>query len=236
MILVQGTLLHRGKANDVYTTGNENLLIIDHSDRISAGNGAKTDVIFGKGKSNNAVSELVFNLLEKVGVKTHFVERYSDTAMVVKRAEMILLEVICRNKTWGSFCKRYECDKGITVFPAGVEFCLKDDALGDPFMPEWAITTLGYATAEEVKLIEQFVRKANYVMLELFDKLGLELIDFKLEFGRLKDRSIIVCDEISLDTCRLIDNKTGQNLDKDRFRNNLGGVKEAYEEVLNRLK
>lgn len=236
MTVTQEALLHSGKANDVYATGNENFLIINHSDRISAGNGVKTDVISGKGKSNNAVSELVFNLLEKVGVKTHFVERYSDTAMVIKKADMILLEVICRNKTWGSFCKRYECSKGIIISPAGVEFCLKDDALGDPFMPVWAITTLGYATAEEVTLIEQFIRKSNDVMLELFGKLGLELIDFKLEFGRLKDGSIVVCDEISLDTCRLIDNKTGQNLDKDRFRNDLGGVKEAYTEVLNRLK
>lgn len=236
MNLEIGTLLHKGKANDVHTTNNENFLIIDHSDRISAGNGAKLDVILGKGKSNNMVSELAFKLLEEAGVRTHFVERYSDTAMVIKKAEMVLLEVICRNKTWGSFCKRYGCKKGVKIFPAGVEFCLKDDALGDPFIPVWAITTLGYATAEEVAQIEEFIRKSNDVMLQLFNKLGLELIDFKLEFGRLKDGSIVVCDEISLDTCRLIDNITGENFDKDRFRNDLGGVEEAYMEVLNRLK
>lgn len=177
---------------------------------------------------------MVFNLLEKAGVPTHFVMRYSDTAMVVKKAQMIMLEVICRNKTWGSFCSRYGCEKGIPLQPAGVEFCLKDDSLGDPFIPTWAITKLNYATQEEIDLIEMYIIKANEVMIDLFDKLGLELIDFKFEFGRLEDGTIILCDECSQDTCRFIDKKTGESLDKDRFRNDLGNVEGAYREILKR--
>ena len=236
MSLTMVSMLHQGKANELYTTESDELLIINYSERISAENGAKTGMISWKGKTNNSVSALAFEFLEKAGIKTHFVERYSETAMVIKKANMIMLEVICRNKTGGSFSKRYGCENGIEILPAGVEFCLKDNALGDPFMPLWAIPMLGCATAEEVILMEQLTRKVNDVLIKLFNGLGLDLFDFKLEFGRLKDGSIVVCDEISPDTCRLIDNKTRESLDKDRFRNDLGGVKEAYMEVLNRLR
>ena len=235
MSLTMVSMSHKGKANDLYTTENSDFLIIDHSDRISAENGKKTGVILGKGKTNNSVSALAFESLEKAGIETHFISIYSDTAMLIKKAKMIMLEVICRNKTAGSFSKRFGCKNGMKIFPAGVEFCFKDNALGDPFMPLWAIPMLGCATAEEVILMEQLTLKVNDVLIQMFDKLELDLFDFKLEFGRLEDGSIVVCDEISLDTCRLIDPKTGENMDKDRFRNNLGKVQEAYMEVLNRL-
>ena len=177
----------------------------------------------------------MFQLLEKAGVKTHFVKELSDRETLVKKVEIVPLEVIIRNKAAGSFSKRLGIPEGTELKTTVLEFCYKDDALGDPMINEYHILAVGYATKEEVEAITSMAMKVNEVMKEFFLKVGVELIDFKLEFGKLPDGTIILADEISPDTCRFWDVKTHEKLDKDRFRRDMGGVEEAYAEMMKRI-
>ena len=232
-------LMHAGKANNVYYTNDLDILELEASDRISAGNGEKKDNIEGKGEINNAISIMLFKLLEKNGIATHFVSEGSNAASkYVKRLDMIPLEVINRRETAGSFCKRYGCKPGIKIEPSLVEFCIKDDALGDPFVtdPRAIITGIfDIATEEEIQYMIDTTKKVSDIMNDFFTSIGVHLIDFKIEFGRDKDGKILLGDEISPDTCRLVDIETGQKLDKDVFRNNMGDVKATYEAALKKI-
>lgn len=234
----RGKLLHSGKANDVYAVVEDKFLLeLDSTDRISAGDGAKKSIVKGKGIVNNAVSMAIFSKIEETGIPTHFVcAGTTPSSKIVRKANMIPLEVIGRFKTCGSFCKRYACDPMIPINPMGIEFCLKDDALHDPFIPKYAIETLDILDSAGITLIEEYTDKIGQIMFDAFDKLNLELIDFKIEFGfDAESNDLMLCDEISPDTCRLLDKDTHESFDKDRFRNDLGDVDKAYAAVLGRL-
>lgn len=232
-------LLHAGKANNVYKTNFEDILELEASDRISAGNGERKDIIEGKGEINNTISVMLFKLLEENGIPTHFISKGENSASkFVKKLDMIPLEVINRREAAGSFCKRYGCEPGTIIFPSMVEFCIKDDALGDPFVtdPKTIISDIfGIATEEEINFMIETTKKVSDILADFFASIGVKLIDFKIEFGRDKDGNIILGDEISPDTCRLVDLVTGQKLDKDVFRNNMGDVKATYEAALKKI-
>lgn len=233
-------LIHAGKANNVYATNHLEYLELEASDRISAGNGAKTDVVSGKGIANNQISTATFKYLEKNGIPTHYVcDGCNPASKIVKKAEMIPLEVIARWMTTGSFCKRYECEEGIYFEEPFVEFTFKSDKAGDPPIDRKTILALPETTKvkneRELGLIEYYTARIAELLFEFYSELGVELIDFKVEFGRLPDGQIILCDEISPDTCRLVDMETGEKLDKDRFRQDLGEVNKGYEEILRRV-
>ncbi|MDO4282581.1 MAG: phosphoribosylaminoimidazolesuccinocarboxamide synthase [Clostridia bacterium] len=237
MELRREQLIHKGKANNVFSTNAGDILELEASDRISAGNGERRDVIEGKGVVNNVISMYCFKLLEKNGIKTHFIsEGSNECSKFVKKLDMIMLEVINRRYTAGSFCERFGCEAGVEIVPSGVEFSLKSDELGDPFIPKFAIKALGIATEEEIQYMEETTAKVSDILSEYFDSLGVRLIDFKIEFGRDMDGNIVIGDEISPDTCRLVDKVTGEKFDKDLFRQNLGGVGEAYRKILERVK
>lgn len=235
----RGQLIHSGKANDVYQVVEDKFLLeLNSTDRISAGDGAKKDIVEGKGIVNNAVSMAIFNQIEEAGIPTHFVcAGTTPSSKIVRKAKMILLEVIGRFKTCGSFCKRFGCEAMIPIEPMGIELCLKDDSLHDPFIPDYAVKTLGVLrNDDDLEKIKNYTAKIGQIMFDSFDKLGLELIDFKIEFGYdYETGDLILCDEISPDTCRLLDKETGESMDKDRFRKDMGNVKEGYAEVLARL-
>lgn len=233
-------LIHSGKANNVYATTSPDFLELEASDRVSAGNGAKRDIISNKGIANNKISSATFKYLEENGIPTHYVSEGSNPASkIVKNAEMIPLEVICRLTATGSFCKRYECPDGMKFDIPFVEFTYKSDSAGDPPIDRKTILVLSEQTLiedeRELNLIEYYTARVGELLSEFYAKLGVELIDFKLEFGRLPSGQIILCDEISPDTCRLVDMKTGEKLDKDRFRQDLGDVGKGYEEILKRV-
>ena len=235
----RGELIHTGKANDVYKIPEDPFhLELDSTDRISAGDGAKRDVIEGKGKVNNQVSMAIFGQIDEAGIPTHFVcPGTTESSKIVRKAKMIPLEVIGRFKTCGSFCKRYGCESMIPINPMGIEFCLKNDDLHDPFIPKYAIETLDILDSAGITLIEEYTEKIGQIMFDSFDQLGLELIDFKIEFGFDEESGdLILCDEISPDTCRLLDKVTGESMDKDRFRKDMGNVQDGYLGVLARLK
>jgi phosphoribosylaminoimidazole-succinocarboxamide synthase len=227
--------MYEGKAKKVFATDDPNYCIVDYKDDATAFNGQKKGTIVGKGVVNNKMSNFMFQLLEKAGVKTHFVKELSDRETLVKKVEIVPLEVIIRNKAAGSFSKRLGIPEGTELKTTVLEFCYKDDALGDPMINEYHILAVGYATKEEVEAITSMAMKVNEVMKEFFLKVGVELIDFKLEFGKLPDGTIILADEISPDTCRFWDVKTHEKLDKDRFRRDMGGVEEAYAEMMKRI-
>lgn len=245
MILTRKNLIHQGKANNVYATTSPNYLELESSDRISAGNGAKKDVVSNKGIANNQISSALFTYLEDKGIPTHYVSEGSNPASkLVKKATMIPLEVICRFYATGSFCKRYGCEKGKEFDVPFVEFTFKHDnpdepALSDPPIDRKTIPLLSELTLindeREVALIEYYTARVGELMRDFYLELGVNLIDFKLEFGRLPSGEIILCDEISPDTCRLVDLQTGESLDKDRFREDLGDVSKGYEEILKRV-
>jgi phosphoribosylaminoimidazole-succinocarboxamide synthase len=228
-------LLYEGKAKKVYTTDVENVLIVDYKDDATAFNGVKKGTIVGKGAINNRMTNHVFKLLEAEGVPTHLVEELSDRETAVKKVEIVPLEVIIRNVAAGSFSKKLGIEEGRQLLCPTLEFSYKNDDLGDPFINSYYALALGLATQEEIDTISKYAFKVNEVMMKYFDSIGIRLIDFKIEFGRTADGTIILADEVSPDTCRLWDKETNEKLDKDRFRRDLGNVEDAYEEVFKRL-
>ena len=227
--------LYEGKAKKVYATSDPNLVIVDYKDDATAFNGEKKGTINNKGIINNRVTNHMMKLLEEVGVPTHFVEEISDRETIVKKVSIIPLEVIVRNKIAGSFSKRVGQPEGTEIKETIIEYCYKDDALGDPMVNEYHIRAMGWATQEEIDTIAKYTLMVNDFMKEYLLKAGIELIDFKLEFGKTNDGTIVLADEISPDTCRFWDSTTHEKLDKDRFRRDLGGEEDAYKEILKRL-
>ena len=227
--------LYEGKAKKVWATDDENIVIVDYKDDATAFNGIKKGTIAGKGVVNNKMSNYLMQILEKHGVPTHFVEELSDRETAVKRVTIVPLEVIIRNRAAGSICKRLGLEEGMDFVCPSIEFSYKDDDLGDPLINGYHAVSCGFATKEEVERIKELAFKVNDVLKEYFASIGVELIDFKLEFGKTADGTIVLADEISPDTCRFWDIKTHEKLDKDRFRRDLGGVEEAYEEMMKRV-
>jgi phosphoribosylaminoimidazole-succinocarboxamide synthase len=227
-------MLYEGKAKKVFITDVEDVLIVDYKDDATAFNGLKKGTIVGKGVINNRMSNHVFRLLEKEGVPTHYIEELSDRETAVKKVEIVPLEVIIRNVSAGSFAKKMGMEEGIRFISPTLEFSYKDDALGDPMINDYYAIAIGIATREEIDQISRYAFKVNEVLCKYFESIGIELIDFKIEFGRQKGQ-IILADEISPDTCRLWDINTHEKLDKDRFRRDLGNVEDAYQEVFKRL-
>jgi len=229
------TQLYEGKAKKVYATDEKGVYIVSYKDDATAFNGLKKGSIEGKGAINNRVSNHLMALLEKEGIPTHFIETLNDRETAVKAVQIVPLEVIVRNIAAGSLSKRLGLDEGVKLETTVLEFCYKRDDLGDPMVNEYHIKALGLASEDEIKTISDYSFKINtYLSAYLLD-LGIELVDFKLEFGRTEDGNIILADEISPDTCRFWDSKTKMKLDKDRFRRDLGGVEDAYKEILKRL-
>ncbi len=228
-------LMYEGKAKKVFKTDEEGILIVDYKDDATAFNGQKKGTIVGKGVINNRMTNHILRLLEKEGVPTHLVEELSDRETAVKAVKIVPLEVIIRNVAAGSFSKKLGVEEGRKLLCPTLEFSYKDDELGDPFINKYYALALGLATEEEIDTITRYAFKVNEVMIKYFDSIGIELIDFKIEFGRLADGTIILADEISPDTCRLWDKETREKLDKDRFRRDLGNVEDAYAEVFKRL-
>lgn len=227
-------MLYEGKAKKVYQTDNEDVYIVDYKDDATAFNGLKKGTIAGKGVINNKMSNHLFRLLEGEGVPTHYVEELSDRETAVRRVEIVPLEVIIRNYSAGSFAKRLGIEEGLRLLSPTLEFSYKNDELGDPMINDYYAIAIGIATREEINRITELAFTVNAVLSRYFMGIGIELVDFKLEFGRFKD-SIILADEISPDTCRLWDAATHDKLDKDRFRRDMGGVEDAYREVAKRL-
>ena len=227
--------LYEGKAKKVFATEDPALCIVSYKDDATAFNGLKKGTIAGKGVVNNRMSNLMMQLLEKSGVPTHFVEELSDRDTLVKKVAIVPLEVIIRNVSAGSFAKHYGVEEGIVFDEPTIEFSYKNDELGDPLLNSYHALALKLATKEEIETIKKYAFKVNEVLSEYFKTLGIRLVDFKLEFGRLQDGTIVLADEISPDTCRLWDVKTNEKLDKDRFRRDMGGVEDAYKEVFKRL-
>lgn len=227
-------LLYEGKAKKVYTTEDPDILIVDYKDDATAFNGLKKGTIVGKGVINNRMTNRVFQLLEKEGVPTHFVEELSDRETAVKKVEIVPLEVIIRNVAAGSFSKRLGVPEGTKFKAPTIEFSYKNDDLGDPLINDYFALALDLATQEEIDTIKKYAFKVNEVLKAYFMEANIELVDFKIEFGRYHGQ-IILADETSPDTCRLWDATTHEKLDKDRFRRDLGNVEEAYNEVFKRL-
>ena len=227
--------LYEGKAKKVFATDDANLVIVDYKDDATAFNGLKKGSIAGKGVINNVMSNHMFQLLEKQGVPTHFVEQLSERETLVKKVSIVPLEVIIRNISAGSFAKRFGVEEGIVFDEPTIEFSYKNDDLGDPLMNAYHAVALKAATREEIETIKSMAFKVNEVMKQYFDSLNVILVDFKLEFGKTADGKIVLADEISPDTCRLWDKTTKEKLDKDRFRRDLGGVEEAYQEIMKRV-
>ncbi len=227
--------MYEGKAKKVFSTSDENLCIVSYKDDATAFNGEKKGTIEGKGSINNRMSNRMMRMLETKGVPTHFVEELNDRETVVKKVSIVMLEVIIRNISAGSFAKRYGVEEGIVFENPTVEFSYKRDDLGDPLINDSHALALKLATAEEIELIKGYAFKVNDTLKEFFKTININLVDFKIEFGRLPDGTIVLADEISPDTCRLWDCTTGEKLDKDRFRRDMGGVEDAYNEVMRRL-
>jgi len=227
--------LYEGKAKKVFATEDPQLLIVQYKDDATAFNGLKKGTVVGKGIINNQMSNRLMAMLESEGVPTHFVQELSQRETLVKKVSIVPLEVIVRNIAAGSFSKRYGVDEGVVFDQPTIEFSYKNDELGDPLLNTKHALALKVATPEEIKTIERYSLKINEVLKACWLSCGVILVDFKLEFGRLADGTIVLADEISPDTCRLWDSKTHEKLDKDRFRRDLGGVEEAYAEIMKRL-
>lgn len=227
--------LYEGKAKKVYATGDENLCIVSYKDDATAFNGEKKGTILGKGAINNRVTNHLMGLLEQAGIPTHLVKELSDRETLVMRVSIVPLEVIVRNIAAGSLAKRLGLAEGTRMKKTVLEFCYKDDALGDPMVNEYHIFAMEWATAEELQRISDYSLRVNQVLSAYLKAANIELIDFKLEFGKTADGTLVLADEISPDTCRFWDTVSGEKLDKDRFRRDLGGVEDAYQEVLRRL-
>ena len=227
--------LYEGKAKKVYATDDENLVIVSFKDDATAFNGQKKGTIVGKGVVNNKVTNYLMQMLEAQGVPTHFVEQIDDRDTIVRKVSIVPLEVIIRNISAGSFAKRYGVEEGIVFDAPTIEFSYKNDDLGDPLINSYHALALGLATAEEIETIKTLAFRVNDVLKAFFKGVQVDLVDFKLEFGRLADGTIVLADEISPDTCRFWDSVTHEKLDKDRFRRDLGNVEGAYAEMLRRI-
>lgn len=227
-------LLYEGKAKKVYLTDMEDVLIVDYKDDATAFNGLKKGSILGKGVVNNRMTNHIFQILEKEGIPTHYVKELSDRETAVKKVEIVPLEVIVRNVSAGSFAKKLGIEEGKKLLCPTLEFSYKNDSLGDPMINDYYAIAIGIATREEINCISEMAFKINAILCKYMEKCGIELIDFKIEFGKHKGE-IILADEISPDTCRLWDINTQEKLDKDRFRRDMGKVEDAYQEVFKRL-
>jgi len=233
--MVKGSQLYEGKAKKVFATDDPELLIVSYKDDATAFNGLKRGTIVGKGIINNKMSNILMQLLERQGIPTHYVKELSDRDTLVKKVKIVPLEVIVRNLSAGSFAKNYGVEEGIAFSAPTIEFSYKNDALGDPLINEYHALALNLASHEEIEDIKRYSFQINDVLKQFWNSCGVTLVDFKLEFGKLSDGSIVLADEISPDTCRLWDSETGKKLDKDRFRRDLGGVEDAYHEIMTRL-
>lgn len=227
--------LYEGKAKKVFATEDKNLVIVSYKDDATALDGLKKGTIVGKGAVNNRMSNFLMQLLEKNGVKTHFVKELSDRDTLVKKVSIVPLEVIIRNISAGHFASRYGVEEGIVFDEPTIEFSYKNDDLHDPLLNSYHAVALKLATWDEIELIKSMAFKVNEVLKEYFLTLGVKLVDFKLEFGKTADGEIVLADEISPDTCRFWDAKTNEKLDKDRFRRDMGGVEDAYKEMMRRV-
>ena len=227
--------LYEGKAKKVFATDSPDLVIVSYKDDATALDGLKKGTITGKGVVNNRMSDFLFQLLEHNGIPTHFVQELNEREALVKRVSIVPLEVIIRNISAGSFSKRYGVREGI-VFPSPtIEFSYKNDELHDPLINSYHAVALGLATPEEIETIKSLAFRVNDILKAYFLSLNVRLVDFKLEFGRLADGTIVLADEISPDTCRFWDAETNEKLDKDRFRRDMGGVEDAYQEMMKRV-
>ncbi len=227
--------MYEGKAKKVFATNDDNYCIVSYKDDATAFNGLKKGTIAGKGVVNNKMSNYLMQLLEKEGIPTHFVEELNDRETVVKKVSIVPLEVIVRNIAAGSFSKRFGVEEGTKLLCPTLEYCYKDDALGDPMVNDYHIIACGWATKDDLDTISDYTFKINAFLKDFFKKINIDLVDFKIEFGKTPDGKIILADEISPDTCRFWDATTHEKLDKDRFRRDLGGVEEAYSEMMNRI-
>ena len=227
--------IYEGKAKKVFATDDPDVVLVDYKDDATAFNGLKKGTITGKGVINNRVTNFLMQMLEKNGIPTHYIEEISDRETLVKKVDIVPLEVIVRNIAAGSLSKRLGVPEGTKLKKTVIEYCYKNDDLGDPMVNEYHIAAMGWATEEEVKLIAGYSLKINKLLSKFLKQSNIELIDFKLEFGKTSDGTIVLADEISPDTCRFWDSKTHEKLDKDRFRRDLGGVEDAYQEILKRL-
>lgn len=227
--------LYEGKSKVVYSSEEPSTCIIKYKDTATAGNGVKKEDLPGKGKLNAAISNIIFDYLMKNGIKTHLLKVIDETTVLAKKAEIVMVEVIVRNIAAGSFSKKYGVPEGSPLKNTVVEFSYKSDELGDPMINDSQITAIGLATQDELDELRAMSKRINELMTELFAKGGVRLVDFKLEFGRT-DEGLVLCDEISPDSCRLWDMETNKKLDKDRFRRDLGDVLGGYRDVLERLK
>ena len=232
----QKELLYEGKAKKVYSTDDPQQLIVAYKDDATAFNGLKKGTITGKGVINNQMSNLLMQRLEQAGVPTHYIQELSPRETLVKKVSIVPLEVIVRNIAAGSFSKRYGVEEGVVFDAPTLEFSYKNDDLGDPLINSSHALALKLATPEELETIRKYALQVNDFLKQLWSECGVILVDFKLEFGRLADGTIVLADEISPDTCRLWDAKTHEKLDKDRFRRDMGGVEDAYEQVMGRLR
>lgn len=228
--------LYEGKSKILYRGEEPGTCIMKYKDTATAGNGAKKEDLPGKGKLNAEISNILYQYLMDNGVKTHLLKVIDDTTVLVKQVEVIMVEVIVRNVAAGSFSKKYGVPEGSPLKNTTVEFSFKSDEYGDPLINDLQATAIGIATQEELDIMRNSALKVNDLLRELFAQAGIRLIDFKLEYGRCEDGEILLCDEISPDSCRLWDAKTNEKLDKDRFRRDLGNVLDGYREVLSRIK
>ena len=228
-------LLYEGKAKKVYATDDPNLCIFEYKDDATAFNGIKKGSFEGKGEINNQMANFIFRLLEKKGIKSHLVEELSKRETLVKKVDIIPLEVIVRNIAAGSFSKRYGVEEGVVFKEPTLEFSYKNDELGDPLINSYHALALGIATRDDIKKISDIAFGVNEALKEIFKNIGIKLVDFKIEVGRTSDGEIVLADEISPDTCRLWDAETNKKLDKDQFRRDLGEFAEVYHEVWARL-
>jgi len=227
--------MYEGKAKQVFQTENQNEVLIRYKDDATAFNGEKKGQIQNKGEMNNSITSILFTLLEEKGIKTHFIKKLNERDQLCRNVEIVMVEVIVRNIIAGSMAKRLGIKEGTVPPNTIMEICYKNDDFGDPLINEHHAVAMGLATYEEIKRIFEMTARINILLQDFFKSLGITLVDFKLEFGRTKEGEIILADEISPDTCRLWDAETGEKLDKDRFRRDMGNVEGAYKEILNRL-
>ena len=227
--------LYEGKAKKVFATDDPNLVLVSYKDDATAFNGLKKGTIAGKGAINNIMTNILMQKLEKEGIPTHYVEQISERETLVKKVKIVPLEVIVRNVAAGSLAKRLGLEEGTPLRKTVLEYCYKDDDLGDPMVNEYHIAAMNWASEEQMALISSYSLRINEFLTAYFRKMSIDLIDFKLEFGVTNDGTLVLADEISPDTCRFWDSDTHEKLDKDRFRRDLGNVEEAYQEMMKRL-
>ena len=228
-------LLYEGKAKRVFSTEVENQLRVEYKDEVTAGNGAKKDTIKGKGRLNNQITSIIFDYLSHKGIESHFIKQLSETEQLVKEVKIIPLEVVVRNVAAGSITKRLGLDKGYQFNEPLVEFFYKNDDLNDPLITDDHVKLLNIANDEEIQTLKQMAKDINHVLIQLMDEMDLQLVDFKIEFGKTQDGKILLADEISPDTCRIWDKDSGTNFDKDVYRNETGSLIDTYQTFLNKL-